>query len=172
MLATELMVADLPERQLLLDPILTSNTLALLYGPRGLGKTFVALGIAWAAASGASFLGWQAKRPHRVLYIDGEMAGGARPDGRGKLGRARGDPPGRRSSDLAQSQRVSRSWSCPVVVACGCGPSAVLAGGLGLRIKHIGFLFEAERVLQQHLSVLRERHRRRNPAKVRGFLAL
>jgi len=72
--ATELMVADLPERRFLLDPILTSNTLALLYGPRGLGKTFVALGIAWAAASGASFLNWTASRPHRVLYIDGEMA--------------------------------------------------------------------------------------------------
>jgi len=72
--ATELMVAALPERQPLLDPILSSNTLALLYGPRGLGKTFVALGIAWAAASGGSFLNWTASRPHRVLYIDGEMA--------------------------------------------------------------------------------------------------
>src|SRR5689334_7442535 len=54
------MVADLPERVSLLDPILSSNTLALLYGPRGLGKTFVALGIAWAVASGGSFLGWRA----------------------------------------------------------------------------------------------------------------
>src|SRR5262252_9537411 len=68
------MVAELPERVSLLDPILSSNTLALLYGPRGLGKTFVALGIAWAAAAGGSFLGWQASRAHRVLYIDGEMA--------------------------------------------------------------------------------------------------
>lgn len=34
----------------------------------------MALGIAWAAAAGGSFLGWQASRPHRVLYIDGEMA--------------------------------------------------------------------------------------------------
>src|SRR5882762_9941364 len=72
--AEELIGANFPEREALLDPILTSNSLALLYGPRGLGKTFVALGIAWAAAAGASFLGWQASRPHRVLYIDGEMA--------------------------------------------------------------------------------------------------
>src|SRR5437879_953830 len=71
---SELMSADLPERQLILDPILTTKSLALLYGPRGLGKTFVALGIAWAAASGGSFLGWRASRPHRVLYVDGEMA--------------------------------------------------------------------------------------------------
>ena len=72
--ATELIVANLPQRQPILDPILTNKSLALLYGPRGLGKTFVALGIAWAAAAGESFLGWKASRPHRVLYIDGEMA--------------------------------------------------------------------------------------------------
>ena len=72
--APDLLLADLPERRSILDPILDSNSLALLYGPRGLGKTFVALGIAWAAASGGSFLGWKAARPHRVLYIDGEMA--------------------------------------------------------------------------------------------------
>src|SRR5260370_2715332 len=74
--ASEFVAADLPERPPLLDPILSSNTLALLYGPRGLGKSFVALGIAWAAASGGSFLGWRANRPHRVLYVDGEMAAG------------------------------------------------------------------------------------------------
>src|SRR5438045_1796092 len=74
--ASEFVAADLPERAALLDPILSSNSLALLYGPRGLGKSFLALGIAWAAASGTSFLDWRARRPHRVLYIDGEMAAG------------------------------------------------------------------------------------------------
>src|SRR5882757_8936088 len=72
--AEELIGANFPERKVLLDPILTNNSLALLYGPRGLGKTFVALGIAWAAASGGSFLNWHASRPHRVVYVDGEMA--------------------------------------------------------------------------------------------------
>ena len=72
--ASELMVADLPSRQTILDPILSTKSLALLYGPRGLGKTFVALGIAWAAAQGGTFLNWTAPRPHRVLYVDGEMA--------------------------------------------------------------------------------------------------
>src|SRR5258708_35713401 len=72
--APELIVADLPERQMILDPILTTKSLALLYGPRGQGKTFLALGIAWAAAAGGSVLGGRASRAHRVLYIDGEMA--------------------------------------------------------------------------------------------------
>ena len=69
-----LMAADRAPRTDLLPPWLASDTAALLYGPRGLGKTFVALGIAWAAASGGSFLNWHAHRPHRVVYVDGEMA--------------------------------------------------------------------------------------------------
>ena len=32
------------------------------------------MAVAWAAASGTSFLGWQASRSHRVVYVDGEMA--------------------------------------------------------------------------------------------------
>src|SRR6185437_13824590 len=72
--ASELAATDLPPRELLLDPLISTQTLALLYGPRGIGKTFVALGIAWAAASGGSFLGWRARQPRRVLYVDGEMA--------------------------------------------------------------------------------------------------
>ena len=72
--APALLAAELPERAPILDPILATKSLALLYGPRGLGKTFVALGIARAAAAGESFLGWKSPRPHRVLYLDGEMA--------------------------------------------------------------------------------------------------
>lgn len=72
--ADALLAASVQLRTTILDPILTTRTLALLYGPRGLGKTFVALGIARAAAAGESFLGWRATRPHRVVYVDGEMA--------------------------------------------------------------------------------------------------
>jgi hypothetical protein len=72
--AAQLMAARLPQRAPILDPILSGKSLAMLYGPRGLGKTFVALSIAYAAASGTSFLGWRAPRPHKVIYVDGEMA--------------------------------------------------------------------------------------------------
>lgn len=72
--APELLAADLPARKAILDPILSKKSLMMVYGPRGLGKTHVALGIAWAAASGQSFLKWTATRPHRVVYVDGEMA--------------------------------------------------------------------------------------------------
>ncbi len=72
--APDLIAADLPARQPILEPLLSTKSLALLYGPRGQGKTFLALGIAWAAAPGGSFLNWRAPRPYRVVYVDGEMA--------------------------------------------------------------------------------------------------
>jgi putative DNA primase/helicase len=76
--ASELMAMDLPAPRPILEsahgPLLTSKSLALLHGPRGIGKSLVALGIAWAAATGGRFLGWQAPQPRRVTYIDGEMA--------------------------------------------------------------------------------------------------
>src|SRR6185437_16565586 len=71
--AAQLMAADLPPRSDLLPPWLASDTAALVYGPPGIGKSFLALGIAWAVASGGSFLGWRSTRPRRVLYVDGEM---------------------------------------------------------------------------------------------------
>jgi putative DNA primase/helicase len=72
--APELMAADLPSPRTILAPILSSKSLALLYGPRGIGKTLLALGIASAVAAGKGFLRWQAPRPRRVVYVDGEMA--------------------------------------------------------------------------------------------------
>ena len=40
----------------------------------GIGQGFFALGMAWAVASGGSFLGWRAPRSQRVLHVDGELA--------------------------------------------------------------------------------------------------
>jgi len=47
----------------------------MIHSWRGVGKTHTALGIAYAAASGGTFLRWKAPKPRRVLYIDGEMPG-------------------------------------------------------------------------------------------------
>ncbi|MCT4536041.1 AAA family ATPase [Halodesulfovibrio sp.] len=63
----------LPERSFLLNPIIPQQGLALLYAPRRLGKTYAALSIALAVASGSEVYDWQATSPHQVLDIDGEM---------------------------------------------------------------------------------------------------
>jgi putative DNA primase/helicase len=70
----QLMAADRPPRAALLPPWLASDTAALVYGPPGIGKSFLTLGIAWAVASGGSFLGGRAPRSNRVVYLDSEMA--------------------------------------------------------------------------------------------------
>jgi hypothetical protein len=63
----------LPPREYVLAPIIPERGLAMLFASRGVGKTHVGLGIAYAVASGGPFLRWHAPKPRRVLYIDGEM---------------------------------------------------------------------------------------------------
>jgi putative DNA primase/helicase len=58
---------------MLLSPILPERSLAMLYAPRGIGKTQLGLSVGLAVAGGADILRWSAPRPRRVLYIDGEM---------------------------------------------------------------------------------------------------
>lgn len=60
-------------RELLLSPWLPEQGLAMIYAKRGVGKTFVGLNIAYAISSAGEYLGWKAKKPCAVLYIDGEM---------------------------------------------------------------------------------------------------
>ena len=64
---------DVPPREMLLDPILPERSLAMLYAPRGVGKTLLGLSIGLAVASGVQLLRWSAPRKRRVLYVDGEM---------------------------------------------------------------------------------------------------
>ena len=40
----------------------------------GVGKTFFALNLAHAIATGGEFLGWKADKPRKVLFLDGEIA--------------------------------------------------------------------------------------------------
>lgn len=71
--AATLLGTVFPPRDLVLAPWLPAKGLAMIYGPRGIGKTHLSLGIAYAVATGGRFLRWQAPRPRRVLVIDGEM---------------------------------------------------------------------------------------------------
>jgi len=64
---------DIPPREMLLAPILPERSLAMLYAPRGLGKSWLALSIGLAVAAGAPLLRWSVPRQRNVLYVDGEM---------------------------------------------------------------------------------------------------
>src|SRR5262249_3740564 len=69
----EFLLLPIKPREMVVDPIIPEKGLAMLYAPRGIGKTHVALGIVYAAASASRFLKWNAPKARRVLLIDGEM---------------------------------------------------------------------------------------------------
>jgi len=64
---------EIPPRTTMLTPWLPMQGLAMIYAPRGTGKTRMAHGIAHAVATGSGFLRWTAPKPRRVLLLDGEM---------------------------------------------------------------------------------------------------
>lgn len=64
---------DIPPPDRLLGDLVTSTTRIFLVGRTGLGKTLIAVGLAFGIASGRGFLHWHSHRPGRVLLIDGEM---------------------------------------------------------------------------------------------------
>lgn len=68
-----LFALDIPERQMILDPIVPEKGLIMLYATRGVGKTHLAVGISLAVAAGTKYLKWTAARARKVLHIDGEM---------------------------------------------------------------------------------------------------
>ena len=68
-----LLTTKFPPRNTMMSPWLPDKGLAMIYAERGIGKTWVALSVAHAIASGGEFLCWTTPRPRRVLYLDGEM---------------------------------------------------------------------------------------------------
>ncbi|MGA7181412.1 MAG: AAA family ATPase [Thiobacillaceae bacterium] len=62
-----LLKLKLPPREPMLSPWLTEQSIAMLYAWRGIGKTWLALCIGYAVATGGEVLGWKAPRKYRVL---------------------------------------------------------------------------------------------------------
>jgi hypothetical protein len=71
--AAHLQSAALAAPHAILDPILRAGSLAVIYGPPGVGKSLLALGMACTAAGGGTVLGWRARRPHKVLFLDSDL---------------------------------------------------------------------------------------------------
>src|SRR5262249_54870431 len=71
--ARDLANMNLPPREMIIAPFLPVNSINLVFGPRGIGKSWIALTIAEAVASGEDWIGFEVPKRRRVLYIDGEM---------------------------------------------------------------------------------------------------
>jgi AAA domain len=164
--AAQLMAANLPPRGDLLPPWLASDTTALVYGPPGIGKSFLALGVAWAVASGGSFLGWRSTRPRRVLYVDGEMGAaelrdrlalfGPLPD---RLSILAHDRPGGARLDLGDEDGIVRlmaAWNDPQLLVLD--PLSALAGLDGDPARRDGLRCFLLHLKQSHCAVLMVDH--------------
>ena len=68
----DLLALDIPERPRHL-PWLFEGGNVLVYGPRGVGKTFFQLALAVALTTGKDIWKWKCPAPVGVLYVDGEM---------------------------------------------------------------------------------------------------
>jgi hypothetical protein len=73
LLVAEWLKRQLPPRDYLLGNVLCTTSRWEIYGDTGIGKTLFALEMAGAIASGNNFLGWEARRRARVMYLDGEL---------------------------------------------------------------------------------------------------
>ncbi len=58
---------ELPKRRTLL-PWLVEGALVMIYGPRGVGKTFFSLSLAVALARAGNFIKWQVQEPVGVCW--------------------------------------------------------------------------------------------------------
>lgn len=69
----EFLKKQLPPRETMLSPWLTKQSLFMIYAWRGIGKSWLALSLAYSVACGGSYLGWNAPKKRRTVFIDGEL---------------------------------------------------------------------------------------------------
>jgi putative DNA primase/helicase len=74
---TGLNAISVPPCQPIIGSWFKQGDLGFIHGPRGLGKTWLAMVLARKCAEGSNFGGlpeWHIHAPRRVLYVDGEMS--------------------------------------------------------------------------------------------------
>jgi putative DNA primase/helicase len=70
----EFMTISLPERETFLDPWLRASTLSMIYGARGVGKTWFTLALCTAITRSLPLGPWEPVQPVNCLLVDGEMS--------------------------------------------------------------------------------------------------
>ncbi|HEY5895702.1 MAG TPA: AAA family ATPase [Chthoniobacterales bacterium] len=71
--SSELMGLALKPREKLLGDWFCEGDMGFIFAPRGVGKTWMALGVARALSEGGRFGPWRSHKATSVLYVDGEM---------------------------------------------------------------------------------------------------
>jgi putative DNA primase/helicase len=68
-----LLSLDIKPREFIIEPLIHERGLVMVFAWRGVGKTWFALCLGYAIASGGQYLKWAAKKPRRVVHVCGEM---------------------------------------------------------------------------------------------------
>ncbi len=98
----DLMAMELPPRENIIEPWFPSQGLAMLYAKTGIGKTHVALEIAYQLSIGGRVFHWEVPKPISTLYMDGEMPANAMQQRIANIALANGKEPIARFSVLNQ----------------------------------------------------------------------
>lgn len=69
----EFLGLECEEQIMYLDPLVRSESIVMITGSGGVGKTMFILGLCKSLVSGEKFGDWEVKNPTKVLYIDGEL---------------------------------------------------------------------------------------------------
>lgn len=70
----DFLAQELPPAEYLVRPWLETGALAMVHAWRGVGKTWFALSVAHAVATGTPLLNWAVRHAVPVLYVDGELS--------------------------------------------------------------------------------------------------
>jgi len=69
---TEYLSLEIPTRSFVVEPFLATNTMNIIIGKSGIGKSFFSYELGLSIAIGCDFLGYKTNK-RKVLYIDSEM---------------------------------------------------------------------------------------------------
>jgi archaellum biogenesis ATPase FlaH len=92
-------------------PWLQLGEIILLYAPRGVGKSFVAMMLAHGAATGGMFLKWKCSRKFKVLYNECEMPGKLVSDRFMMIDRGSADSVDSKYLQLLTREEMGRNWN-------------------------------------------------------------
>lgn len=113
MTTSEFHALEIPQRAVYLYPWLKEDSITLITGERGIGKSFLGHAIANAITKGESFGSWNCEKTASVLILDGEM-------------------PATDLQERIQSLRLDSERSCPLYIY-----SDALANQNGLSRAHL-----------------------------------
>lgn len=69
----DFLTMDVAPLEFMIEPILSVKGRGMIWAPRGAGKTFFTMQVAYSVSTGEPCFVWRVPKPRPVVYVDGEM---------------------------------------------------------------------------------------------------